>query len=186
MSEWRTPSGIPWQTFFHSPYQPFFLRRLHLDALRFAAGELLRQRPVDMFVQHGVLAQTGAQCEHDAVLVGRIAQRHGDIAQPAQVADAAYRRAFGDAQEFFLRPVEQIDQLRRMQRGARAEIVFVGKLRKAVPRADQLAVVAAVDAVAEQRAELLRDRAFQLDGQVGDAAPGVYGIGGDDGAGRAG
>ena len=73
-----------------------------------------------------------------------------------------------------------------MQRGARAEIVFVGKLRKAVPRADQLAVVAAVDAVAEQWAELLRDRAFQLDGQVGDAAPGVYGIGGDDGAGRAG
>ena len=74
---------------------------------------LLRQRPVDMFVQHGVLAS--AQREHNAVLVGRIAQRHGDIAQPAQVADAAYCRAFGDAQEFFLRP-EQIDQLRCMQR----------------------------------------------------------------------
>ena len=94
-----------------------------------------------------------AQREHNAVLVGRIAQRHGDIAQPAQVADAAYCRAFGDAQEFFLRPVEQIDQLRCMQRGAWAEIVFVGELRKAVPRADQLAVVAAVDAVAEQRPE---------------------------------
>ena len=86
----RTPSGVPRQTFFHSPYQPFFLRRLHLDALRLAAGKLLRQRPVDMFVQHGVLAQARAQREHNAVLVGRIAQRHGDIAQPAQVADAAY------------------------------------------------------------------------------------------------
>ncbi len=139
-----------------------------------------------MFVQHGVLAQSRAQREHNAVPIGRIAQCHGDIAQPAQVADAAYCRAFGDAQKFFFRPVEQIEQLRRMQRGAGAEIVFVGELRKAVPRADQLAVVAAVDAVAEQRPEFLRDRAFQLDGQVGDAAPGVDGIGGDDGAGRAG
>ena len=44
---------------------------------------------------------------------------------------------------------------------------------EAVPRAGVETVVAAVNPVADCRAELLRDRAFQLDGQVGDAAAGV-------------
>jgi hypothetical protein len=49
----------------------------------------------------------------------------------------------------------------------------VADLREAVPRAAELAVVAAVDAIAKQGAELFRDRAVEFDAQVGNAAPGV-------------
>ena len=53
-------------------------------------------------------------------------------------------------------------------------------LRVAVPRAHELAVVAAVDAVADRGAELLGDRAVVLDRQVGDAAARVEPVGRHD------
>jgi len=46
---------------------------------------------------------------------------------------------------------------------------------------DQLAIVAAVNAVAHQRAQLQRNRPVVLDGQVGDAAPGIQAVRRDDG-----
>ncbi len=51
------------------------------------------------------------------------------------------------------------------------EIGLFGGFGEAVPGADDLAVVAAEHAVADLVAQLDRDRAFQLDGQVGNAAP---------------
>ena len=57
---------------------------------------------------------------------------------------------------------------------------------EAVPRTGVEAVVAAVNAVADRGAKLLRDRAFQLDGQVGDAAARVELERCGDCAGRAG
>src|SRR6185295_14183287 len=48
---------------------------------------------------------------------------------------------------------------------------FAPLLRKLVPRTHRKAVVAAVDAVADQRAQFARDRTFVLDGEIGDAAP---------------
>src|SRR5512139_1950339 len=68
---------------------------------------------------------------------------------------------------------------------ARQEIAFAGELCKAVPGADQLAVVAAVDAVAEQRTQFKRYRTVQFDGEIGDAAARIHLIGGDDGGGGA-
>src|SRR6056297_3370250 len=58
------------------------------------------------------------------------------------------------------------------------------ELRVAIPRADRLAVVAAVDAVADGGPEFQRNRAFQFDRQVGDAATRVELIGRGDGPGR--
>ena len=58
-----------------------------------------------------------------------------------------------------------------VQRVARVEVGQRRALRVLVPRADELAVVAAVDAVADQRPQLERDRPVVLDRQVGDAAP---------------
>ena len=57
---------------------------------------------------------------------------------------------------------------------------------EAVPRAGVEAVVAAVNPVADRGAQLLRDRAFQLDSQIGDAAAGVELERRGDGPGRAG
>src|SRR5580700_1443031 len=55
-----------------------------------------------------------------------------------------------------------------------------------VPGTHQLAVVAAVDAVAKCRAQFLRYRTLQFDREVGNTAARIQAIGCDDGAGRAG
>ena len=68
---------------------------------------------------------------------------------------------------------------------ARCELRLAAGVGELVPRADREAVVAAVDAVADPAAQFARDRAFVLDGEVGDAAPGVEPVGRRKGAGRA-
>ena len=60
-----------------------------------------------------------------------------------------------------------------------------GGLRKTIPRAHQLAVVAAVDAIAYQRAQLDRDAAFELDSEIGNAAARIQPVWRDDCPGRA-
>ena len=67
----------------------------------------------------------------------------------------------------------------------RQEVGFRGRCREAVPRADQLAVVAAEDAVADRCPQRFRDWAVVFDGQVADAEPRIESIGGDDRAGWA-
>src|SRR5580693_2760856 len=58
--------------------------------------------------------------------------------------------------------------------------------RELIPRTDQLAVIASVNAIADRAAKFLRNTAGQLNGQVGDAAARIETIGRDDGARRAG
>src|SRR5690606_16436660 len=79
----------------------------------------------------------------------------------------------------------EVGEARRAQALAGVEGALVGDSGELVPRADGQAVVAAIDAVAERRAELLRDRPGVLDGQVGDAAPRIEPEGGGKGVGRA-
>ncbi len=100
------------------------------------------------------------------------------------MTDTANGRPLRDLQKMRFAPAKQRDQLRGVQRLTRAKILFVSELRKAVPRADQLAVIAAVDAVANQRPEFGRNRSLQLNRQVGDAASGINGIGLNNGPGR--
>src|SRR5579859_3158483 len=85
----------------------------------------------------------------------RIAQAHGEVAQPALVADAPDRRAAQALVEIGLRPGEKLDQRRTVEAVAHQEIRLGRRLRKSVPRTDELAIVAAVDAVADQRTQLL-------------------------------
>jgi hypothetical protein len=61
----------------------------------------------------------------------------------------------------------------RCRRPLARRIGGVGRLRELVPGADRQAIVAAIDAVANQGAHLARDRPLQFDGQIGNAAPGV-------------
>ena len=76
-------------------------------------------------------------------------------------------------------------QRRRAQRVARGKLRLVPGLRELVPRADRQAIVAAIDAVADQRPQRARDRALVLDGEVGDAAPRIELVGRGKGRGRA-
>ena len=50
-------------------------------------------------------------------------------------------------------------------------------LRELVPRAHCEAIVAAIDTIADGFAEFVRDGALVLDGEIGDAAPGVELVG---------
>ncbi len=72
-------------------------------------------------------------------------------------------------------------------RGAGAALIadLSRGLGEFVPRADGEAVVAAIDSVAEQGAQVRVDRAVVFDGQVRDAAAGVELVGGWEGLGRA-
>src|SRR4029453_3694580 len=63
------------------------------------------------------------------------------------------------------------------------EVAFAGDLRKAVPRARELAVVATVDTIADERTQVFRDCIRQFDGQVRDAPPRNEFVGRDDWAG---
>src|SRR5690606_22154205 len=115
-----------------------------------------------------------------------VAQGHGDVAQPALVAAAADRAALGAAQELLLFPGEQLGEGGLVEVVAGAEVRLVGAPRELVPGTHQLAVVAAEDAVADRRAQLLRDPAVVLDGQVGDATPRIQPVGRGDRPGRTG
>lgn len=59
-------------------------------------------------------------------------------------------------------------------------------LGESIPWAGGQAVVAPINAIADERAELDWDGAFKLDGQIGDTATGIELERGGDGVGRAG
>ena len=101
------------------------------------------------------------------------------------MADSADRAALCAAQKVGLGPREKLRQRAPGEPFARIEVGQLALLRELVPRADQLAVVAAVDAVAHQRAQLQRNGTAVLDGEVGNAAPRIEPLRRDDGLRRA-
>src|SRR3954470_2779598 len=103
----------------------------------------------------------------------RVTQTNGDVPQPALIADAPDRGTAQALVELGLRPAEKVYQGRAVEPMARREIILGRGLREAVPGTDELAIVAAVDSIADERPQLLRYRALVLDREVGDAAPGV-------------
>src|SRR5438874_13643432 len=106
------------------------------------------------------MIRPGSERAHDLGRAGRIAEAHGEVAQPALVADAPDRRAGEPLVELRLRPAEELHHRRAIKAVARLEIRLVGRLGKSVPWADELAVIAAVDPVADQRPQLHGDGAL--------------------------
>ena len=119
---------------------------------------LLRQRPGDVFAHHGRRDARARDCQRrdHRRRRRRIAQRHRDVAQPALVARCGGSPSLrcGCRNSVFV-PREQLHQRGAVEVVARAEIRLVGALGELVPGADQLAVVAAEDAVADQRRAVL-------------------------------
>jgi hypothetical protein len=102
------------------------------------------------------VAGASLQRKHNARIAGqagvsRIAQPDRDIAQPAFVADAADCAALQPLVEFLLGPGKQLGQRSAVQAVAHIEVRQACALRELVPRADQLAVIAAQHPVAYQR-----------------------------------
>ena len=96
------------------------------------------------------------------------------------------RAAAGFFQKLRLAPREHLDERRAIEAMPHGEVFLGGGAGELVPRTHQLAIVAAIDAIADGAAQLQRNRARELDGEIGDAAPRIESIGGDDGAGGAG
>ncbi len=118
--------------------------------------------------------------------VADIAQRHADIAEEAAALDPLDRR-----------PAKKRPKLRRRRApgnpatasdaaGRAAKAALAGDRGEAIPRAGVEAIVAAIDAVADERTELERDRAFELDREIGNAATRIEPMRLGDRAGRAG
>ena len=107
---------------------------------------------------------------HEPVAADALDRRSGETARGSAASSSASRSASAGARSSRARR-------RRASRAACGELV---------PRADRQAIVAAIDAVADRRAEFLRDRPLMLDGQVGDAAPRIEPVGRGKGIGRAG
>ena len=75
--------------------------------------------------------------------------------------------------KFIFIPAKQAQQFAAVEAMAGAEIMFSGRCGKTVPWTHQLAVIATIDAVADQRAQLHGDSAAQFDGEVGDTQTGI-------------
>src|SRR5690349_22566644 len=70
----------------------------------------------------------------------------------------------------------------RRECGAGSEARLLINARELVPGADRKAIIAAIDAVAHERAKRRVDVSFVLDREIGDAAPRVQAIGRGKGA----
>src|SRR3984957_20775628 len=115
---------------------------------------VLRERPVHVLAhQGGGVLRAAAQRLEQRRRGGRIAKRDGDVAQPTLIADAADGAACRALQKLRLAPGKELGQLRVIQTVAHGEVLFGGGARELVPRARQLTVIAAVDAVADGAAE---------------------------------
>ena len=82
--------------------------------------------------------------------------------------------------------LEKLGERRRFEIGARLQLLLARRDGELVPWADGETVVAAIDAVADRVAEVVRDRSRVLDREVGDAAARVELVGRGKGVGRAG
>jgi len=145
------------------------------------APGVLRQRPLHVFA-HQRRRMIGArpQRRQDRRRAGRIAQRHGQVAQPALVANAPDCRAGMAGLEVFRAPRKELDQRGCIETVPHVEVGQAGHAGKLVPGAGKLAVVAAIDAIAHERSQRHGNAAAMLDGQVGDAAPGIELVRRDD------
>ncbi len=148
---------------------------------------MARQGPAHVLAdQFRRVLTPGLECGQHFGIAGRVAQGDGNVAQPAHIADAVDRRAAHAGVELLRGPGEQLAQARRIEPVAHLEVGVRRRAGVAIPGADQLAIVASIDAIAEGGAQFHRNRALQFDGEVGNAAPGVELPGRGDGAGRAG
>src|SRR5688572_14264459 len=92
-----------------------------------------------------------------------VAQAYRQVAQPALVADAVYRAAEQARVELLLAPGKELDERRCVEPVAHREVRLIAQLRVFVPRTDELAIVAAIDTVADQRPQRGRNAARVLD-----------------------
>ena len=114
-----------------------------------------------------------------------VADRDQHIAQKTVAADALDRAFREQRAEAGIVEPRQFGERRRAQRLAGLQLHLAAGLGEFVPWTDRQAIVAAIDAVAHQRAQFARDGALVLDGEIGDAAPRIEPVWRRESVGRA-
>src|SRR5260364_128242 len=116
------------------------------------------QRPRNMFAhQRRGIIHTPPQRGGQLIAQGgrqqtaqRIAQCNRNITQPALMADAANCRATEPSIEFVGAPGKYIDEGGVVQAIAHVKVIASRHLRKFIPRTDELTIIAAVNAIADE------------------------------------
>src|SRR5450432_1802423 len=120
---------------------------------------MARQRPAHVLAHEGrTMIAARRQRRDDPRRRGRVPQGHGDVTKPTLVPDTPDRGALEPPRELFFAPREELDQLRIVEAVTDSEVRIARGLRVLVPGTHQLAIVAAVDPVAHERAQRLRYR----------------------------
>ena len=88
--------------------------------------------------------------------------------------------------EFFFGPAKEVGKVCRIKAMACRKVGQGCLLGEPVPGADPLAVIAAINPIAHQRSQRLLNVTLMLNGEVGNAAPGVELVGANKGLGGAG
>ena len=109
--------------------------------------------------------------------IAGIPERYQYIADKAMAPRALYRRARKKRPEGGVVEIGELRKFRTAQFGARLKGVRGAGLGELVPRADGQAIVAAINMITHCGAELRRDMALMLDGEVGNTAPGIEPVG---------
>src|SRR5438552_1018245 len=99
----------------------------------------------------------------DVFAVLGVAQAHREITQPTLEADAANRTAFHSYVEVRLAPRKELGQFRTIKAMADVEVGLAARLRVLVPRTGELAIVAAIDSISDQRTKAFRNASLELD-----------------------
>ena len=115
-----------------------------------------------------------------------IAERYRKVPQPSSKSKTAKRAALALREVLLLGPAEELDEVRGVEAVPDAEVRLGRDPRELVPGANELAIVAAEDPVADRWTERLGNRPMVLDRQVGNAAACVELIGRSDRTRRAG
>ena len=97
------------------------------------------------------------------------------------MSETANGAALGPEQKFGLVPREKGNEGGSIQALAGEKILLQGKASEAVPGTHHLAVIAPINPVANQRAQLFWNWPFQFYGEIGDAEAGVELVWGQDG-----
>ena len=174
-----------------------FCPLVHNRRIRLYGGLLLRQRREVARAQKprqrpdgGAARQRVGRGERrngrrNKAFVPAVADRDQHIAQEAGVAHALDRAAREHGAKPGVVERGEVGQRGAVQLGARGQFRLMSRCREFVPGTDGEAIVAAIDPIADRGAEFSWDRAFALNGQIGDAAARIQLIGRGKGAGRA-
>src|SRR5699024_4329936 len=155
--------------------------------LRRFFGELFTQRPGDMLLDGGIGIALFFSKRIDvfsAILI--VPNTNRDIAQPTIISEPTNGASFGFFEKFRFRPIKKLQKGRRIEFMAREKILDHMTGGKAIPWADNLAIITPKNAVAHRFAKLYGNWATRFDGEIGHAFTRIELKGFDNGSGRPG